>query len=1395
MVVEVNDSSFVNNSATHDGGSFFVKSVGDSSSRAVHIRRSNFSDSSALRSGGCMAVVARKNEDFRFEELRFDRCTANTGDGGGLAVDVGFDLSRDPLGFTDASVYVMACSFVNNTAGGENQGGGGGLGVISPSSNTSVSVSECLFKGNSATGLSGGFEGYGGGLFIKPTGALGDKHGEKASCNLRVVVSACTFVGNFGGHGGGGMTMQVDGSLWTDSSVEIERCQFLANTAGSVCSGLYLQFNAEQVETAVMIKLCEFRHGIAGNGDGALYLYYEDLKRTTATVQSCVFFNNTAFHGKGGGVAVYMQGSVLNPNFLFEDCLFRENNAADSPGDGGGLALTNNAGCNLPEKCGPPTIKIQNCNFSQNFATGNGGALYVETAGTESAAAMAIQITNSTMESNVAGRYGGAVYAGKTVSNKPTNLEFSLTNKTGRLVAPCYAPYNATFREWNYDAFLTVTLCTLVSNKATSALTTDASGGALACANIDVTIVSSWISNNSADTSAGAISLLPGSARMRIEGNTTISDNRVVGGNLGSVIHSSSGGMLEFSGTSTITFGDLNGDTATDPQARGGAGVFVMQGGRIVFEQDAVLQCPRGELFVQNITQAPGVLGSGWTIDCTVLLTVRNVTDSGVLSGLYSIFAIPSCYQLCPYSEGSSACGEECVCGQCCNASLSAEECKACVTTKCPERPCDPLTVSNQAATCQTKYVSTLPISPPMNFSLGILSCSPCPSGLYSLERGELKGGELSGMQCQTCPTGADCTEGGSQLKAKHNFYGLDLGNNALRFVQCPRKYCCSNRERNGCNWRGNTACQGNRDPRVPLCGDCMPGYSQCIDSNACVEDSQCGLTNTVLLYLLSQLLYWGVFDFYFLYQAQYMPALRLVQKAKRTLAWLWFVCSSWCYHDGVTVPDVRLRGNQQDGGAIGALFYYYQLAMLVVPQGYSKLATRTASALVTVGRFCNLERFVTTSGVCIATGTNGVHQMLAGLASPLVMLSLLLLMQLLMQNCRSTRTPESSGRKQTSSPSIPLNNPTDELPNEQANAEEPLLSQEVEGGTTGEAVQKVHAKQKFVFACAVACLLLFMYTSFAVYAIQLLNCIDVGGGKHVLRYAGGHECQMTWQAPIILLVVILILLPLAPLGILLLDATPWGRHRDASASAQGPLPDNSPRRDRHCTPASSRRILHEISQYTLVRALTHHAKQPFKPKYWYWASVLVLQRLLTVMCSALSTTGVESSVGVALVSLIFLLLQMLANPYTLAWVNRLQTCASVCLLVLAILNSASGAFMSTGFDPYTDGDGTLQHFQMVVEVAMLLTLFPPPILCIWAVVYHRTAVTAQSVLEEQPDTGLKREEQLRRLLDEANTRELELTTRLRAALQRESDKSSAADRPESIGAQGMRSIHRKRAL
>ena len=94
----------------------------------------------------------------------------------------------------------------------------------------------------------------------------------------------------------------------------------------------------------------------------------------------------------------------------------------------------------------------------------------------------------------------------------------------------------------------------------------------------------------------------------------------------------------------------------------------------------------------------------------------------------------------------------------------------------------------------------------------------------------------------------------------------------------------------------------------------------------------------------------------------------------------------------------------------------------------------------------------------------------------------------------------------------------------------------------------------------------------------------------------------------------------------------------------------------------------------------------------------------------------------------------------------------------MAILNSVSGAFLSTGFDPHATVDATLRHFQTALDVLMLLVLFPPPLVYLWYMTYRsvgqqrHTAMGLEDVCleedEEQAD-GRSEIEHLRGLLAE----------------------------------------------
>jgi hypothetical protein len=86
------------------------------------------------------------------------------------------------------------------------------------------------------------------------------------------------------------------------------------------------------------------------------------------------------------------------------------------------------------------------------------------------------------------------------------------------------------------------------------------------------------------------------------------------------------------------------------------------------------------------------------------------------------------------------------------------------------------------------------------------------------------------------------------------------------------------------------------------------------------------------------------------------------------------------------------------DDGSASVVFCFYQLAVLVVPQGgYSVLATRAAQVLTGAAKFCSLNHLpgLGDHGVCIRRGMSGLDKVLIDLTSPvlvLVWLSLLVI-------------------------------------------------------------------------------------------------------------------------------------------------------------------------------------------------------------------------------------------------------------------------------------------------------------------------------------------------------------------------------------------------------------------
>ena len=124
---------------------------------------------------------------------------------------------------------------------------------------------------------------------------------------------------------------------------------------------------------------------------------------------------------------------------------------------------------------------------------------------------------------------------------------------------------------------------------------------------------------------------------------------------------------------------------------------------------------------------------------------------------------------------------------------------------------------------------------------VGTFRCIPCARGTYTLESESLYTslsfqsknvtfGKNTNITCVDCPAGANCTE---SIKSKSNFYGYETKDKKLKFLTCPRGFCCT-----GSQCTTIKSCNKNRIGT--LCGRCIDGYMESFLSNDCISICSC---------------------------------------------------------------------------------------------------------------------------------------------------------------------------------------------------------------------------------------------------------------------------------------------------------------------------------------------------------------------------------------------------------------------------------------------------------------------------------------------------------------------------------------------------------------------------
>ncbi|HUS72104.1 MAG TPA: right-handed parallel beta-helix repeat-containing protein [Sedimentisphaerales bacterium] len=243
-------------------------------------------------------------------------------------------------GVSNCSGTIVGCTITDNTA----HSGGGISGFNSP-----ILIEDCRISRNNSARYGGGvfLEGYAGPGFggvpqvrqcLITENTAGEDGGGMSNWGSHLVVTNCTFGGNYSQFGGGGMT---NGG----SNTTVTNCTFSDNSTNAGGGGMFNYYSSP------LVIDCIFRGNSANFGGGM----ENSSSRSSPTLINCTFIGNTANKDGGGMRNRYPNTPALT------NCLFSGNSAGD---EGGGIRN---------ESSSSPTFA--NCTFSGNSAESTGGGM------------------------------------------------------------------------------------------------------------------------------------------------------------------------------------------------------------------------------------------------------------------------------------------------------------------------------------------------------------------------------------------------------------------------------------------------------------------------------------------------------------------------------------------------------------------------------------------------------------------------------------------------------------------------------------------------------------------------------------------------------------------------------------------------------------------------------------------------------------------------------------------------------------------------------------------------------------------------------------------------------------------------------------------------------------
>ncbi|WP_407380375.1 Ig-like domain repeat protein [Methanobrevibacter sp.] len=489
--IEVTNSSFLNNSASKNGGAILIRSgsiyncnltsnvaeYGGAiyyESGTLEVINSSFVNNSASVDAGAFYCDAYDAFDkLTFADCIFINCSSKYG--GAIFMHSG---------------SVDNCTFVNNYASKS----GGAIWF-----NSKGNVNNCNFIDNKAESDGGAIRlsGMGGNIvncsFTRNIASDGGAIISTEKCN----VDNCTFVNNSASVDGGAIDMDSGsvtnctfinnnasrhGGAITGNNV-INNCNFIHNTASDSGGSIYMFYGAGSLNNSNFtnnyasgrggaiyfsgsIDNCNFVNNSDGDKDCAVYSAYGNLEvknsnftnnseairfNMEGTVNNCIFVNNLETAIIGGSETL----EVRNSNFInnshaiamgsgsVDNCTFVNNSA--SSGDGGAIRIDSGS--------------VDNCTFVNNSASNYGGAIRFDDEG---------NVNNCVFVNNsVSSGSGGAIY----FYDSDVNMDYYVPDISKRVVNNCTFVNNSASNYGGavrFNAGGIVDNCTFVNNRAST---------------------------------------------------------------------------------------------------------------------------------------------------------------------------------------------------------------------------------------------------------------------------------------------------------------------------------------------------------------------------------------------------------------------------------------------------------------------------------------------------------------------------------------------------------------------------------------------------------------------------------------------------------------------------------------------------------------------------------------------------------------------------------------------------------------------------------------------------------------------------------------------------------------------------------------------------------------